>query len=173
MGHELLTKVTNIYSKYYLEFTKEVCNGGRRRRLQPPPARMYGENRYSFSYCTLVCTEATIFCRKKYVTCFVSRRRLCHFSTKKDDFFYGAKLIFRSFATFFGPTMFRSSSAKHFFYYLLTPCQYLTKMQELTLQSSSLELADRVQLYYKLPYQWVLPRKVAYLFDLDYSKSQE
>ena len=88
--------------------------------MQPPPARKSGENCQSFSYCTLVCTEATIFCRKNYVTCFVSRRRLCHFSTKKDESFYGAKWIFRSFATFFDLTIFDQVTNKGF---LFTDCR--------------------------------------------------
>ena len=36
------------------KFVMEAC-------LQPPPARKSGENQYSFSFCTLVCTEAAIF----------------------------------------------------------------------------------------------------------------
>jgi hypothetical protein len=38
------------------------------------------------------------------------------FSTKKTNIFYGAKLIFRSFATFFGLTIFLSGVKQKFLF---------------------------------------------------------
>jgi len=66
-------------------------------------ARKSGEN---FSFCTLVCTEQSFFVEKTPLPVAFVGERLCPFFKKKDQLFYGAKLILRSFATFFGVTIF-------------------------------------------------------------------
>ena len=74
--------------------------------------------------------------------------RLCHFFYKNwNKTFYGAKLIFRSFAAFFGLTIF--TSAKKFF---IDWIHLSLKPKCKNLGSGYIEqLADRSQLYYKLP----------------------
>ena len=79
---------------------------------------------------------------------------------KTDKKYYGAKLIFRSFATFFGLTIFRSGAKQTSLIYY--PCQFQAKMQELTLQTSQLAQAHRSQLYYKLPQSNVLQSESTY-----------
>ena len=61
-----------------------------------PTFRKSGENWWSFSYCTLVCIEAVFFLQKK------------------TNIVYGAKLILRSFATFFVLTIIWSGAKKRF-----------------------------------------------------------
>ena len=63
---------------------------------------------------------------------------LCHFFYKKlTKNPYGGKLIFSSFATFFGQTIFRSGAKQKFvFTESLNPSQSWTKIQELTIQTS-------------------------------------
>ena len=69
-------------------------------------ARKSGENRWSFSYYTMVCTEQSFFCKKQQPT-----------------IFYGAKLIFRSFATFFDQVPNKGFA-------LLAAGQFETRLQE-------------------------------------------
>ena len=69
-------------------------------------ARKSGENRQSFSYCTLVFTEVVLFLQKQLCHMFCQLKVIYFFLRKKTNIFYGAKLIFRSFATFFGLTIF-------------------------------------------------------------------
>ena len=62
------------------------------------------------------------------------RKVMSFFSTKKTNIFYGAKLIFRSFATFLGRTIFDQVPNKGF--YLLTAGQFGTILQEFRLWGS-------------------------------------
>ena len=79
--------------------TKEGCN--RPWLVSCHQARKSGENRWSFSYCTVVCTEQSFFVEKKTTEPFAFVGDSPFFYKKRLAFFYGAKLIFRSFATFF------------------------------------------------------------------------
>ena len=67
----------------------------------------------------------------------LSKDRLCHFFYKKQTKkYYGAKFIFRSFPTFFGPTIFDPVPKKDQGYYLLTAGQFVTILQEFRLWGS-------------------------------------
>ena len=46
--------------------TKEVCNRGHGLSAAIKLCRKSGEKCWSFSYCTLACTEQSYFCRKSY-----------------------------------------------------------------------------------------------------------
>ena len=81
-------------------------------------ARKSGENRWSFSHCTLVCTEAVPFLQRKPI------------------FLYGAKLIFRSFATFFGLTIALFDQVPNKDFGLLASGQFETRLQEFGLWTS-------------------------------------
>ena len=57
------------------------------------------------------------------------RQNLFHFFYKKQtEKYFGTKLTFRPYATFFGPTILDQVSNKNF--YVLIPCQSWTKMEE-------------------------------------------
>ena len=71
--------------------------------MQSPPARKSGENRYSFSIPLWFALRH--HCGKNEAIRYVSRRQVISLFLQKK-----AKLIFLSFATFFGLTFFRSGA---------------------------------------------------------------
>ena len=110
------------------------------------------ENCWKFSFCTLVCTGQSFFVEKTtYSFAYIGERLYPFFYKKRPTFFYGAKLTFRSFATFFGLTIIWSGAKQRFCF---TGCRSVWNQ---TARIWALDFLARWQLtsyalYYNLPY---------------------
>ena len=78
--------------------------------MQSPQARKSGKNRYSVSIPLWFALRHHFFVEKMMSYVILGNDRIWPFFDKKTQKYYGAKLIFSLFATFFGLIFFRSGA---------------------------------------------------------------